>query len=57
MNPSICIQSIIITSFFTQLSLHSFTVILIFTIFNFFKYITEPKLYCARIFWRLLYNA
>jgi len=45
-------------SLLTCLSLHSLTVILFCTIFiSFsFKYITEPKLQCARILWRLLYN-
>jgi hypothetical protein len=40
----------------TQLSLHSLTVLLIFTIFSCF-YITKLKQECARIVWRLLYNA
>jgi len=46
-------------SLFTQLSLYSIIVILIFTTFSCFssKYITEWKQYCARLFWRLLYNA
>jgi len=29
----------------------------LFLVFFPLKYITEPKLWCARIFWRLLYNA
>jgi len=54
-----CIQSFTVTTLYTQLSVHSLTIILILKIFSwcFFEIHYRTEAVDARIFWRRLYSA